>query len=58
MSAYQIAFILLAMMFLLLGSGMWIGLALGIAGVIGLYVFTPYPVAEIVALQTWNRSNN
>jgi C4-dicarboxylate transporter DctM subunit len=57
MSAYQIAFILLAMMFLLLGSGMWIGLALGIAGVIGLYLFTPYPVAEIVALQTWNRSS-
>lgn len=56
MSAYQTAFILLIMLFFFLGAGLWIALALGIAGVVGLYVFTPYPVAEIVALQTWNRS--
>ena len=52
-----ITVIVLGVLLLLLGTGMWIALALGLTGIMATVVFTRFDVSQIAALQTWNRSS-
>ena len=49
--------ITLAFLFLLLGAGVWIGIALGVTGLVSLLVFTDFPAGKIMAVNLFNWNN-
>ena len=52
------AIILMALFFLLLVFGLWIGVALILVGWIGLHFFTTVPAGKILGVSLWNTLNN
>ena len=52
-----ITLIVFCVLLMLLATGMWIALALGLTGILAVVVFTRFDVAQIASLQTWNRSS-
>lgn len=57
MTEIQLSIIFLGALFLLLSFGVWVGLALTGAGVIGMMVFTPRPVGDAMMISFWSASS-
>ena len=53
----MITLIVFGVLLLLLATGMWIALALGLTGILAITVFTRFDASQIASLQTWNRSS-
>ena len=49
MNVVLLLIIVMLFMFIFLGSGLWMGVSLGIAGALSLLIFTSYPLGDIVA---------
>jgi len=47
-------FVLILVLFCLLFSGVWIGISLGITGVLGLMLFTRFPAGDVLSLVAWD----
>ena len=58
MSDLGITFILIAALFLILASGVWIGLTLTGVAWIGMQVFSARPAGEAMALTTWGSASS
>jgi tripartite ATP-independent transporter DctM subunit len=58
MSDFAITAMLIALLFLLLGTGVWIGLALVGAAFIGMELFTTRPVGDAMAVTIWGSSSS
>jgi tripartite ATP-independent transporter DctM subunit len=58
MSDFAITGFLIAALFLLLGSGVWIGLALIGVAFIGMQLFTTRPVGDAMAVTIWGSSSS
>lgn len=56
--AWLPAVILMALFFLLLVFGLWIGVALILVGWIGLHFFSAVPAGKILGVSLWNTLNN
>ena len=57
MTEIHLSIIFLGALFLLLSFGVWVGLALTGAGVIGMMVFTPRPVGDAMMISFWSASS-
>ena len=57
LSIPEITALVLCVLLVMLATGMWIALALGLTGILAAEVFTPFNMSAIAALQTWNRSS-
>jgi len=57
LSIPEIAALVLCVLLVMLATGMWIALALGLTGILAAELFTPFNMSGIAALQTWNRSS-
>lgn len=53
-----ITLLLIAVLFLILGSGVWIGLALTGVAWIGMELFTTRPVGDSMAVTIWGSSSS
>ena len=51
-----ISLTIVALLVLALGTGVWVGLALSIVGVVSLAIFKGMPVDKLYAQITWNAS--
>ncbi|CAG36086.1 TRAP transporter large permease [Desulfotalea psychrophila] len=58
MSEITIPLCLLGLLFLLLGSGIWVAFSLLGVGIIGMMVFTDAPVGNVLATTVWGASNS
>jgi C4-dicarboxylate transporter DctM subunit len=58
MSDFGITALLIAFLFLLLGTGVWIGLALVGVAFIGMELFTTRPVGDAMAVTIWGSSSS
>jgi len=58
MSDFGITALLIAFLFLLLGTGVWIGLALVGVAFIGMELFTTRPVGDAMAVTIWGTSSS
>jgi tripartite ATP-independent transporter DctM subunit len=58
MSDFAITALLIAALFLLLGTGVWIGLALVGVAFIGMELFTTRPVGDAMAVTIWGSSSS
>jgi len=52
----ELSFILLGVMILLLGSGVWIAVALGLVGFVAMALTTSLPLGSVLATTTWSAS--
>lgn len=50
--------LLVAFLFLLLAGGVWIGLALGTVGYVGMLLFTPRPPGDAMAVTVWGSASS
>ena len=57
MSEIGLAAVLLIALFFLLGTGVWVGFALTIVGMIGMALFTEAPIGQVMATTIWGASN-
>jgi tripartite ATP-independent transporter DctM subunit len=53
---FLLAFVVLGSLFLLLASGLWIGVTLLVVGFIALFFFTPAPAGSLLASTVWDSS--
>ena len=58
MEAMEILLVLLGLMFLLLGSGVWIGLSLMMVAAVGIDVFAGRPAGASIATTVWSSSSS
>ncbi|MGQ0664492.1 MAG: TRAP transporter large permease [Pseudomonadota bacterium] len=58
MDQVVLSILLMALLFVLLGSGMWIALSLLAVGIVGMALVTPAPVGKILATTTWGASGS
>jgi len=58
MSDFAITALLIAFLFLLLGTGVWIGLALVGVAFIGMELFTTRPVGDAMAVTIWGSTSS
>nr|MCU0803997.1 C4-dicarboxylate ABC transporter permease [Burkholderiales bacterium]MCU0896610.1 C4-dicarboxylate ABC transporter permease [Burkholderiales bacterium] len=58
MSDFAITALLIALLFLLLGSGVWIGLSLVGVAWIGMQAFTTRPVGDAMAVTIWGSASS
>ena len=58
MSDFAITGLLIAALFLLLGTGVWIGLALVGVAFVGMELFTTRPVGDAMAVTIWGSSSS
>lgn len=52
----ELSFILLGVMILLLGSGVWIAVSLGLVGFVAMALTTSLPLGSVLATTTWSAS--
>lgn len=52
----ELSFILLGVMILLLASGVWIAVALGLVGFVAMALTTSLPLGTVLATTTWSAS--
>lgn len=52
------ALVLMALFFLFLAFGLWIGISLILTGIIALHFFTSLPAGKILGVSMWNTLNN
>ncbi len=52
----ELAFVLLGVMVVLLASGVWIAIALGLVGFVAMVLTTPVPLGSVLATATWSAS--
>ena len=57
MEQIYLTLFLLLVLFVFLGSGLWVGLSLLGVGIIGMVIFTESPVGSILATTAWGSSN-
>jgi tripartite ATP-independent transporter DctM subunit len=58
MDQVYVTFLLLVVLFALLGSGLWVGMSLLGVGMVGMTFFTGAPVGPILATTSWGASNS
>ncbi len=58
MSEIMLTGFLLIVLFVLLGSGIWVAFSLMAVGMVGMYLFTEAPVGQIIATTIWGHSNS
>ena len=58
MEQIYLTLFLLLVLFVFLGSGLWVGLSLLGVGIIGMEIFTESPVGSILATTAWGSSNS
>jgi len=58
MNEIALTMFLLALLFVLLGSGIWVAFSLTMVGLSGLYLFTEAPVGQVMATTIWGASNS
>ncbi|QIP09840.1 TRAP transporter large permease [Bradyrhizobium symbiodeficiens] len=54
----ELAFVLLGVMILLLGSGVWIAVSLGLVGFVAMALTTSLPLGAVLATTTWSASSS
>ncbi len=54
----ELSFILLGVMILLLGSGIWIAVSLGLVGFVAMALTTSLPLGSVLATTTWSASSS
>ena len=54
----ELSFILLGVMILLLGSGIWIAVSLGLVGFVAMALTTSLPLGAVLATTTWSASSS
>ena len=52
----ELSFVLLGVMILLLGSGVWIAVSLGLVGFVAMALTTRLPLGTVLATTTWSAS--
>lgn len=57
MSEIGLAALLLVSLFFLLGTGVWVGFALTIVGIIGIALFSDAPIGQVLATTIWGASD-
>jgi len=50
----ELSFVLLGVMILLLGSGVWIAVSLGLVGFVAMALTTSLPLGAVLATTTWS----
>jgi C4-dicarboxylate transporter DctM subunit len=58
MSEVTMTIFLLLLLFILLGSGIWVAFSLMTVGMIGMMLFTEAPLGEVLATTVWGASNS
>ncbi len=58
MNEIALTVFLLALLFILLGSGIWVAFSLTMVGLIGMFLFTEAPVGDVMATTIWGSSNS
>jgi len=58
MSEVGLGILLLSVLFVLLGSGVWVAFSLMIVGMTGMAVFSDAPLGEVLATTVWGASNS
>ncbi|NQU56827.1 MAG: TRAP transporter large permease subunit [Rhodospirillales bacterium] len=58
MNEIALTVFLLAVLFILLGSGIWVAFSLTMVGLIGMILFTEAPVGDVMATTIWGASNS
>ncbi len=58
MSEVGLGIALMALLFMLLGSGVWVAFSLLIVGITGMAVFTDAPLGDVLATTVWGASNS
>ncbi len=58
MSELTMTIFLLLLLFVLLGSGIWVAFSLMTVGIIGMMFFTEAPLGEVLATTVWGASNS
>lgn len=56
MTAVSIGLVLFALLFILLGSGLWVGISLLLVGFASISLFTPAPAGSLLATTLWDKS--
>jgi C4-dicarboxylate transporter, DctM subunit len=54
----ELSFVLLGVMILLLGSGVWIAVSLGLVGFVAMALTTSLPLGAVLATTTWSASSS
>ncbi|UWU89336.1 TRAP transporter large permease [Bradyrhizobium sp. CB1015] len=54
----ELSFVLLGVMILLLGSGVWIAVSLGLVGFVAMALTTSLPLGTVLATTTWSASSS
>ena len=54
----ELSFVLLGVMILLLGSGVWIAVSLGLVGFVAMALTTSLPLGSVLATTTWSASSS
>lgn len=54
----ELSFILLGVMIVLLGSGIWIAVSLGLVGFVAMALTTSLPLGSVLATTTWSASSS
>lgn len=54
----ELSFVLLGVMILLLGSGIWIAVSLGLVGFVAMALTTSLPLGAVLATTTWSASSS
>ena len=52
----ELSFVLLGVMVVLLASGVWIAVALGLVGFVAMALTTSLPLGNVLATTTWSAS--
>ena len=58
MSEITLTLILLILLFILLGSGLWVAFSLMVVGMTGMMIFSDAPLGEVLATTVWGASNS
>ena len=58
MSEIMLTGFLLVVLFVLLGTGIWVAFSLMAVGMVGMYLFTEAPIGQIIATTIWGHSNS
>jgi C4-dicarboxylate transporter DctM subunit len=58
MSVVELAFVLILLLFVILGSGVWIGLALAATGLVAVMTKVATPAGQVLATSMWSASNS
>jgi len=58
MGVVELAFVLILLLFVILGSGVWIGLALAATGLVAVMTKVATPAGQVLATSMWSASNS